>query len=175
MNENNNYIIAEIYIRESVDFNKEIRIINSYEQASREHEYLKDNYKNENEKEIKNNCEIKIDDIVIPFSYFYKFKVSGKHIIKYSFEHYITNTNYMFYKCSSLTNLNLSNFNTINVTNMYAMFYECSSLTSLNLSNLNTLNVTNMYDMFYGCSSLTNLNLSNFNTQNITNMGCMFD
>ena len=38
----------------------------------------------------------------------------------------------MFYNCSSLTYLNLSNFNTNNVNNMSYMFYNCSSLTSLN-------------------------------------------
>ena len=32
----------------------------------------------------------------------------------------------MFYKCSSLKEINLSNFNTHNVTYMKAMFYECS-------------------------------------------------
>ena len=37
------------------------------------------------------------------------------------------------------------------------MFYYCSSLTSLNLSN----NVNNMSYMLYGCSSLISLNLSN--------------
>ena len=32
----------------------------------------------------------------------------------------------MFYECSSLTSLNLSNFNINNATNMDSMFYECS-------------------------------------------------
>ena len=31
------------------------------------------------------------------------------------------------------------------------MFYECSSLKELNLSNFNTQNVTNMAGMFSGC------------------------
>jgi len=31
---------------------------------------------------------------------------------------------------------------------MYGMFNNCSSLTSLNLSNFNTNNVTNMHGMF---------------------------
>ena len=39
---------------------------------------------------------------------------------------------YMFSGCSSLTSLNLSNFNTNNVNNMSFMFSKCSSLTSLN-------------------------------------------
>ena len=58
----------------------------------------------------------------------------------------------MFEGCSSLTELNLSNFNTNNVTNMQSIFKECSSLTELNLSNFNTNNVTNMENMFEGCS-----------------------
>ena len=57
----------------------------------------------------------------------------------------------MLLECSSLKDLNLSNFNTNNVTDMYKMFYGCSSLKELNLSNFNTNNVTHMYKMFYGC------------------------
>ena len=80
----------------------------------------------------------------------------------------------MFYGCSSLTNLDLSSFNTSNVTDMYSMFYGCSSLTNLDLSSFNTSNVTDMDYMFYGCSSLTNLDLSSFNTSNVTYMDYMF-
>ena len=58
----------------------------------------------------------------------------------------------MFYGCSSLKELNLSNFNTNNVTNMGYMFYGCSALKELNLSNFNTDNVTYMEGMFRGCS-----------------------
>ena len=35
---------------------------------------------------------------------------------------------------------------------MEGMFYGCSSLKELNLSNFNTNNVTDMECMFYGCS-----------------------
>ena len=45
---------------------------------------------------------------------------------------------------------------------MNFMFFGCSSLTSLNLSNFNTSQVTNMDFMFYGCSSLEYINLINF-------------
>ena len=64
---------------------------------------------------------------------------------------------FMFCGCSSLTSLNLSNFNTNNVNNMSAMFHNCSSLTSLNLSNFNTNNVTNMSYMFSGIKKSCNL------------------
>ena len=42
---------------------------------------------------------------------------------------------------------------------MNSMFYECSSLTSLNLSNFNTNNVEDMREMFDGCSSLKKENV----------------
>ena len=80
----------------------------------------------------------------------------------------------VFYRCSSLTSLDLSNFNTSNVTNMYGMFSSCSSLTSLDLNSFNTSNVISMNSMFTGCSSLTTLDLNNFNTSKVTNMANMF-
>ena len=61
---------------------------------------------------------------------------------------------YMFSHCESLTNINLSNFNTQNVTNMSYMFADCKSLKNINLSNFNTQNVTNMSRMFSHCESL---------------------
>ena len=42
---------------------------------------------------------------------------------------------------------------------MSSMFEECSSLKELNISNFNTNNVTDMSDMFKECK----LNISNFN------------
>ena len=84
-------------------------------------------------------------------------------------------SSYMFYDCSSLTNLDLSSFNTSNVMYMEAMFCGCSSLTNLDLSGFDTSNVTSMGAMFEYCNSLTNLDLSNFNTSNVTDMGYMFD
>ena len=86
----------------------------------------------------------------------------------------VIDMNWMFYSCSSLTSLNLSNFNTFNVTDMSNMFCSCSSLTTLDLSSFNTSNVTDMSWMFCNCSSLTALNLSSFNTSNVTDMNLMF-
>ena len=81
----------------------------------------------------------------------------------------------MFDGCSALESLNLTNFNTANVENMSSMFYDCSALKSLDLTNFNTANVTYMYGMFDGCSALESLNLTNFNTANVENMNYMFD
>ena len=60
----------------------------------------------------------------------------------------------MFEKCSVLTNLDLSSFDTSKVTHMNGMFFECKALTKLNLSSFDTSKVTNMINMFYGCSAL---------------------
>ena len=167
----NNYVIGEINISEK-DIKKKIRIINSFEEYMREiNSDIKEEYKNE--KEIK-ECKIEINNKKIPFCYFYKFEEVGQYYIKYSFEDYLTKTNYMFCGCSSLNKLNLSNFNTQNVTNMACMFSDCCSLTNLNLSNFNTQNVTNMRCLFNNCYSLKNLNVSNFNTQKVIYMDYMF-
>jgi len=172
-NEDNNYILAEIII-EDEDVNKNKRILNSFEEYLRidPDSKLKDKIYN-NEDEIK-KCEIHINDELIPFNYFHKFKTKGKYIIKYIFKNNLTNTAFMFAGCSSLNNIDLSNFNTNNVTNMAGMFLVCISLNNINLSNFNTNNVTNMLGMFQGCSSLNNINLSNFNTKNVTSMDDMF-
>ena len=66
---------------------------------------IKDEYKNE--KEIKENIEIRINDNIIPFSYYYNFKEKGKYIIKYAFKNNLTNTNHMFCECNNLTKINL--------------------------------------------------------------------
>jgi len=87
----------------------------------------------------------------------------------------ITNMRAMFYDCSALTELDLSNFDTSKVTNMRELFYGCNSLTKLDLSNFDTSKVTNMRELFNECSALTELDLSNFNTSKVTNMSYMFN
>ena len=194
-----NYIIAEINVKDE-DINKDIKILNSYEEFLRTNPgklIVCNDFKNEDE--IKKS-EIYINDEKIPFNYYHQFKSRGKYIIKYFFKNHMENAflmfgdcklitsinlsnfntsklinmNRIFSGCSSLTNIDLSNFNTDNVTDMGCMFSGCSSLTNIKLSNFNTNNVINMNGMFSGCSSLTNIDLSNFITNNVTDMGCMF-
>ena len=174
-----NNIIGEINITED-DIGKKIQIINSYEELKRKGElkyfnyYDKDDSKRENEKEIKANCTIIINDQNIGFSYSYSFQKVGKYKIKYIFKNNLTKLNFMFYNCKSIINLDFSNFNTQDIINMEYMFFSCSSLTNLNLSNFNAQNVINMKFMFYKCKSLSNLDLSIFNTENTIYMEYMF-
>ena len=174
--ENQNYILAEINIEEDY-INKDIRILNSFEEFKRTYrsnDNEENNYKYENEKEIKENCIIKINNKIIPFNYLYKFKEKGRFKIEYSFNNHIKSLANLFSGTNLLFNIDLSNFNTQNVTNIYNMFFGCNSLKNIDLSNFNTQNVTNMNNMFNGCNSLTNIDLSSFNTQNVTNMSGMF-
>ena len=80
----------------------------------------------------------------------------------------------MFYGCSSLTELDISGFDTGNVRNMTMMFYGCSSLTELDISSFDTGNITDMYGMFAYCSNLKTLDLSSFDTSDVTDMSHMF-
>ena len=153
---NNNYIIASLHIK-SEDINKDIRIINSYEEFSKTGSVIKDNiYKNENE--IK-RCIIKINDILIPFNYFHKFYSEGVYNVKYLFNVKINNVDLMFANCNLLIDIDLSNFNSDNVTNINGMFFGCSSLTQINLSNFNTNKVIDMHNMFNGTYNLQRKNV----------------
>ncbi len=87
----------------------------------------------------------------------------------------VENMSYMFYDCSALKSLDLTNFNTAKVEYMNNMFDGCSALESLNLTNFNTAEVTNMSYMFKGCSALTSLDLTNFNTAKVEYMSNMFE
>ena len=85
----------------------------------------------------------------------------------------ITLMSAMFYNCTGLVNLNVSQFNTVKVTSMRYMFYSCSWLINLDLSNFNTNNVTDMSGMFSGCERLQRLDLRNFNFSNVNNYNSM--
>ena len=137
----NNIIIGEIYI-EKEDINKDI-------------EYL-------NEKEIKENIEIKINGEIIEFTYYYKFNKEGKYIIEYSFKNNLTKTCYMFYDCNSLTNLDLSNFNSETVNNKNHMFDGCNSLLCLNKSKLVDYKNKNNEHMLGELSDILNYYFENY-------------
>ena len=45
-------------------------------------------------------------------------------------------------------------FNRNNIQDMNGIFFYCTSLKILDLSNFNTINTTDMSSMFYNCSKL---------------------
>ena len=78
----------------------------------------------------------------------------------------------MFYGCSSLASLDLSNFDTSNVINMNEMFGACKKLTSLDFTNFDMSKVTDTSFMFSGCTSLQCI--TNIDTTAVTNKTNMF-
>ena len=80
----------------------------------------------------------------------------------------------MFSGCTSLTSIDLSNFNTSSVVDMGNMFSGCSFLRSLDLSNFDTSSVTSMDYMFFECSSLISLYIDNFDVSSVSNFDYIF-
>ena len=87
--------------------------------------------------------------------------------------YYVTDMQSMFNGCSSLTNLDLSTFDTSNLKVMFRMFYGMTQLENLDLSNFDTSNVEEMSEAFQDCS-LDSLDLSHFNTSKTINMYGLF-
>ena len=79
----------------------------------------------------------------------------------------LESTDYMFFQCYSLEEINFNNFNTSKVTSMRNMFTMCTNIKSLDLSKFDTSNVNKIDSMFDGCTSLEYLDISNFNTLNV--------
>lgn len=86
-----------------------------------------------------------------------------------------TDMSYMFFYCTSISNIDVSRWNVGNVTSMQGMFEGCLSLKSLNVEGWNTSSVSNMSNLFKGCKSLTSLNVNNWNVSNVANISGMFD
>ena len=101
-----------------------------------------------------------------PTNYVYYLNQTDNYV-ELIWENNINNCRYLFYKCSNITEIDLSEFDSSQVTIIEYMFTDCISLTSINFTNFNTSNVEIMYDMFRNCSSLSSLDLSNFNTNKV--------
>lgn len=85
----------------------------------------------------------------------------------------VTNLNTMFFTCSSLMEMDLSELNLGNVTDMGYMFRYCTNIKSIKLSKTIT-NVTNMTYMFGDCNSLTHIDLSGYDLRKLTSFTYVF-
>ena len=179
------------------DFQSKINGIYEVKKHNQEIQIL--NYSKDNEKELRQNVILFLDNQKIVFSfkktfqniahYYIKIKFIKtiimknifkicKNLISIDFSHFklkSKNISFLLCGCSSLKNVNFDNFNTEKVEYMNNMFQGCSLLKEINLSNFNTQNVKNMKKMFSGCCNLEKIDLSNFNTCNVINMSCMFE
>lgn len=80
----------------------------------------------------------------------------------------------MFSNCSSLTSLDVSNWNVSSLENTHDMFRSCKSLTTLDVSKWKAKNLKDMTQMFWLCENLTSLDCSGFDTCNATKMYGVF-
>lgn len=75
-----------------------------------------------------------------------------------------SNISGMFSGCTTLTTLDLSEFNISNVTDMSGMFNGCSNLETIYVQNFNTEGILNSEKMFAGCNNLRGGNGTGFNS-----------
>ena len=151
--------IVAIYDIGEEDINKKMQILNC---------------DNINREEIKQKCNIYLNNNKIDFTFEYTFNNPGKYTFKFEFSDLLTNANKLFYECKSLISLNVEKFKSNYIKDMSDMFNGCSKLESLDLSNFKTREVLSMKSMIKKCNSLKNVDLSSFDTKNVTDMSEMF-
>lgn len=81
---------------------------------------------------------------------------------------------YVFSNCSTLTQLDLSNWDTRNVQYMIGTFSGCTNLTEINCSGWNSSKVYNMQAAFYNCKSLQTLPVRDWDTRSVMYMDNAF-
>ena len=80
----------------------------------------------------------------------------------------------LFYGCSSLTSINLTNIKTSNVLNMKYMFSDCSSLKSINIGFFVINKKNNLNYMFNNCKKLISVNFPVLDGKNRKKISDMF-
>ncbi len=77
--------------------------------------------------------------------------------------------------CTSLEEIDLSQFDFSQATHLIAFFTQCENLKNINFgTSFDTQNVVTMGGMFDGCSALKSIDLSHFDTRNVEDMAIMF-
>ena len=77
-----------------------------------------------------------------------KFDKLGLNTVEFIIEGKLTSISYLFYKCSTLKEVEFINFETTQVTKMRAMFVDCNGLECLDLTCFDVSKVTDMAFMF---------------------------
>ena len=88
----------------------------------------------------------------------------------------VSGYNTMFQRCTGITDLDLTYFDTSNVgKSMQDLFLGCTSLITANISNFDVNEVENINSLFNSCRSLESVDMSNWkNTNKITTATSMF-
>ena len=95
--------------------------------------------------------------------------------VKIIIDHQIKSFSKLFFNCKCIKSITFNKFHRTNIIDMKKMFDGwLLLLKELNLSNFNTVNVNDLSYKFNECKSLRKINLSNFNIDNVTDMSYMF-
>ncbi len=86
----------------------------------------------------------------------------------------VSNMSSMFSGCTSLTELDISMWDTRSVTSFESMFFNCRSLQHIYCNGLDTSNAMDMSFMFKGCSALVSADISGFDVGNVRTFQEMF-
>ena len=86
----------------------------------------------------------------------------------------VTTMSNMFRNCNSLSNIDLSTFDTSNVSSMSGMFYDADGITNLDLSSFVTTSLQDMSYMFYQAENIATLDISSFDTSSVTDLTFTF-
>ena len=205
MENNEKNIMILIIVVNPEDVGNEVYFLDNYkyinpQNKKRETGFMKE-IKDLKEKVILTMIKPNDERIQIPFDNKFIPKEEGNHIIEIEVQEQIEDFSYMFYGCTNIIDIDLSNFdfqstrimndmfnyciNLVNirfpqssienVINTSYMFSYCKKLMKIDLSNMNTENVISMAGMFQHCESLESLDLSNFDIKNSTQLSCMFN
>ena len=205
MENNEKNIMILIIVVNTEDVGNEVYFLDNYkyinpQNKKRETGFMKE-IKDLKEKVILTMIKPNDERIQIPFDNKFIPKEEGNHIIEIEVQEQIQDFSHMFYGCTNIIDIDLSNFdfqstrimndmfnyciNLVNirfpqssienVINTSYMFSYCKKLLKIDLSNMNTENVISMAGMFQHCESLKSLDLSNFDIKNNTQLSCMFN
>ena len=169
---NNKNVIFLMFEAKKEDIHKNIYFLDNINE-SREKGFMKDI------ETIKDKITINIIDPnqnnkKIEFNNKFKPDIEGVYLIEIEIPKQCEDLGYMFYGCSHLSDIDLSNFDFSNTTNMNDMFNYCINLKDVQFNRLGGEKVNNLSYMFNYCKNLEKIDLSNFNTKEVTDMGGMF-
>ena len=88
--------------------------------------------------------------------------------------HAAADSSYLLANLSSLTSVNLTNFDTSGATNIEGFIGLCTSLKHVDLTGMDVSNVRNFQYVFYGDSALESVDLSTWNTAQGTTFSGFF-
>lgn len=111
---------------------------------------------------------VDVDNLIDNLRYIQTFDARDSYLCNDSLEN-------LFLRCTTLTNVDIADWNTDKVTSCSGMFQGCISIPHIDLSHWDTRNITDTSNMFSGCTNLQVLNLEGWNTQSVTTMTNMFE